>query len=245
MLLFIENTCAIEYGIVGFNTSHVTLYQGSKIPLSGCQTVSIHLMLLFIENVSHEEYEELLFQYISCYSLSFPIVRHSIICLVSIHLMLLFISSAPFSFQYISCYSLSYCHQYREWHKARFNTSHVTLYPDRGGRQHHGGRFNTSHVTLYQSSETTSPEIIRVSIHLMLLFIAEAPDEKQHDFVFQYISCYSLSRRIRQTPESCVVSIHLMLLFIHTHLPSCRSSILFQYISCYSLSICSICRALR
>ena len=74
-----------------------------------------------------------------------------------------------------------------------FNTSHVTLYPDQrefcisvcmfqyiscyslswNGEYKWDGtiRFNTSHVTLYLHPASQSSAHVRVSIHLMLLFI--------------------------------------------------------------------------
>ncbi len=77
-------------------------------------------------------------------------------------------------------------------------------------------------------------------------------------YMFQYISCYSLSKRTTGTQESTLVSIHLMLLFINVLSgfalsPLCFNTshvtlypdvyadeimaiIKFQYISCYSLS---------
>ena len=104
-----------------------------------------------------------------------------------------------FAFQYISCYSLSGFVQY-----PIFNCN----------------SFNTSHVTLYLISRRKSLQSSSVSIHLMLLFIGDADaaqsgDEDsfdtshvtlylvQPDFyllvdVFQYISCYSLSRVIQR-----------------------------------------------
>ena len=76
-----------------------------------------------------------LFQYISCYSLSIKTMVSVGIRKVSIHLMLLFIgllqsNSEPHSpFQYISCYSLSVTGNTYGAKDVRFNTSHVTLYP--------------------------------------------------------------------------------------------------------------------
>ena len=76
----------------------------------------------------------ILFQYISCYSLSIKTMVSVGIRKVSIHLMLLFIgllqsNSEPHSpFQYISCYSLSVTGNTYGAKDVRFNTSHVTLY---------------------------------------------------------------------------------------------------------------------
>ena len=76
--------------------------------------------------------------------------------------------------------------------------------------------------------------------------------------LFQYITCYSLSRLTRQSLEYKIVSIHHMLLFINNWIGFGRSTELrfntshvtlylsefanmtaeemFQYITCYSLS---------
>ena len=115
MLLFIikmQLKKVIEY--YGFNTSHITLYQ---IWESSCnrntnvsihlmllfigfhwrtvcckQTVSIHLMLLFIPGYRWTSRASILFQYISCYSLSNLLIMKRY---------------CKNMFQYISCYSLS------------------------------------------------------------------------------------------------------------------------------------------
>ena len=55
----------------------------------------------------------------------------------------------------------------------------------------------------------------KVSIHLMLLFIKDSNDRDCCTYMFQYISCYSLS------PLPCF---------------PCLLQVSFQYISCYSLS---------
>ena len=99
-----------------------------------------------------------LFQYISCYSLSYVNKKDKSIIQM---------------FQYISCYSLSNYTENIMEDKASFNTSHVTLYPSRllsvqcrrvfqyiscyslskeGIDNMKDVRsFNTSHVTLYPS----------------------------------------------------------------------------------------------
>ena len=75
--------------------------------------------------------------------------------------------------------------------------------------------FNTSHVTLYRFYGYTEIRISVVSIHHMLLFIKYYTRLEYHRFVFQYITCYSLSANIyRGVPEWLE----------------------FQYITCYSLS---------
>ena len=119
-------------------------------------------------------------------------------------------------FQYISCYSLSECNASAHRPVERFNTSHVTLYliSKKLLLLVHIS-FNTSHVTLYPKLQRVSfpPTVVsihlmllfiveeqssfngisNVSIHLMLLFISFASASIALVFLFQYISCYSLS----------------------------------------------------
>ena len=162
-----------------FNTSHVTLYRPRLLK---------HLRSWGCFNTSHVTL------YLYAYSQSWGS------SCVSIHHMLLFIEEAIQAveqfrkFQYITCYSLSLqpawyytgssvsihhmllfisIHHPKRLSKLGFNTSHVTLY-----------RwmlmllcktissFNTSHVTLYQEAARR---------HVIWL-------------MFQYITCYSLSR---------------------------------------------------
>ena len=96
-----------------FNTSHVTLYPSfwsfSKFPASRFNTSHVTLYQVWCKEVAFD----ILFQYISCYSLSLRQLGLPGMQNVSIHLMLLFISLAlcrknvSNMFQYISCYSLS------------------------------------------------------------------------------------------------------------------------------------------
>ena len=74
--------------------------------------------------------------------------------------------------------------------------------------------FNTSHVTLYHKSEQQVDRICLVSIHLMLLFIPVSTGCQPYGNLFQYISCYSLSKGKPEYSWNSNVSIHLMLLFI-------------------------------
>ena len=92
--------------------------------------------------------------------------------------MLLFICGAKGKgktitmFQYISCYSLSLRTMKKELQAEGFNTSHVTLYLLLySSLNRFLQRFNTSHVTLYLYLTFKFPPFLRVSIHLMLLFI--------------------------------------------------------------------------
>ena len=79
---------------VSFNTSHVTLYHIKTAKQNLWNSVSIHLMLLFIRNAQSWSEIKQRFQYISCYSLSKCIRLYESLFLVSIHLMLLFICAA-------------------------------------------------------------------------------------------------------------------------------------------------------
>ena len=93
MLLFIDPAFyQINILPVCFNTSHVTLYQKAIQKQKHRKRVSIHLMLLFIEKNIINKDLGIMFQYISCYSLSNLDGA---------------ISDSVFLFQYISCYSLS------------------------------------------------------------------------------------------------------------------------------------------
>ena len=100
---------------------------------------------------------------------------------------------------------------------------------------------------------------IRISIHLMLLFIIincflfvqYFHFNTSHVTVylyssilflftlnsFQYISCYCLSRFYRLFRQITDISIHLMLLFISRRPGRSSRKGTFQYISCYCLSI--------
>ena len=148
------------------------------------------------------------------------------------------------AFQYISCYSLSVA-------TGSWTRKHM--------------RFNTSHVTLYQFSERTHFWKVRVSIHLMLLFIVlpgrsmSHPDSfntshvtlylwklawSPNHLAFQYISCYSLSHWIVNTKIQNNVSIHLMLLFIspgiHPFRNFCNVSIHLMLLFIVSVQLSSV-----
>ena len=206
--------------------------------------VSIHLMLLFISMGHIPTTPPMLFQYISCYSLSRRKLQQGFRILVSIHLMLLFISkygvcktdnmevsihlmllfirqpgfSPGLSFHVsIHLMLLFICMAYRlTGQKTCFNTSHVTLYQINTKSQDALLKcFNTSHVTLYQKRVRTCKKLVSVSIHLMLLFI-------QVD-VLQPIGnqCFNTSHvTLYQLKEKTYYQLRK-----------------FQYISCYSLSL--------
>ena len=179
MLLFINinNNCAIS--CKSFNTSHVTLYRlgisdecpAKEFQYITCYSLSVHgLALCCIVG---------LFQYITCYSLSTTCTISSSMPTgfntshVTLYLnFLTSLMSIMFGFNtshvtLYPCRCASFLLSY-----FGFNTSHVTLYPpQRRARNQPKSCFNTSHVTLYQ--ELDKFEII--------------------SYLFQYITCYSLS----------------------------------------------------
>ena len=74
-----------------FNTSHVTVYLRQVCPACLLLLISIHLMLLFIQSTACRRIEKRVFQYISCYCLSYLSASDIHWLVISIHLMLLFI----------------------------------------------------------------------------------------------------------------------------------------------------------
>ena len=183
-----------------FNTSHVTVYQILHKARISQVCVSIHHMLLFIREHLQG---------------STGMVR------VSIHHMLLFIRLRK------NCISIS----------SRFNTSHVTLYRC----THRSSGFlklvSIHHMLLFIMEEETDDNQRndvsihhmllfidlqsisgkrrnKVSIHHMLLFIVKSAYDQISIFGFQYITCYSLSKRGSKERKPDIVSIHHMLLFI-------------------------------
>ena len=136
-------------------------------------------MLLFILVSTIRTSGISLFQYISCYCLSNVIPE----C-----------PDHAFVFQYISCYCLSYpmpqsvtgfdsfqyisCYCLSDSHCMSLETQWY---------------FNTSHVTVYLCISIPECVYIRISIHLMLLFIRDIIKQAKKFGIFQYISCYCLS----------------------------------------------------
>ena len=140
---------------------------------------------------------------------------------ISIHLMLLFIGCSTsfrlllhFNTSHVTVYQVEIAGKKYTW--THFNTSHVTVYQSFRTimirlRRH----FNTSHVTVYHLTvDFNDSDIILfqyiscyclsirrtdfiaggyISIHLMLLFIAEIVLIRSPPSSFQYISCYCLS----------------------------------------------------
>ena len=72
MLLFICMEEDFPYQLRNFNTSHVTVYHRNNSYIHQLNSISIHLMLLFIIDIMHKYYAHIY---------------------ISIHLMLLFICS--------------------------------------------------------------------------------------------------------------------------------------------------------
>ena len=139
----------------GFNTSHVILYLLRYLRVASTIQVSIHLMLFFIKTLAKDVGKSIVFQYISCYSLSdlWGETEGGKTGFNTSHVILYlkdYVSSPTLSaFQYISCYSLSKAKEgeadgehvsihlmlffidkdlYCNRHKRSFNTSHVILY---------------------------------------------------------------------------------------------------------------------
>ena len=101
--------------------------------------------------------------------------------------------------------------------------------------------FNTSHVTLYRYTIKKKEVHTLVSIHLMLLFISGGVGDGEEKVKFQYISCYSLSRKCLTL---CFLNPLFQYISCYSLSPltsiSLTASVAFQYISCYSLSSIAI-----
>ena len=125
----------------------------------------------------------------------------AVIMSVSIHHMLLFITQSVFAVTtLLLCFNTSHVTLYPEredtalCHKESFNTSHVTLYlvPLLEGTATHTC-FNTSHVTLYHSKKPKFPFSVNgFNTSHVTLYLA-LPGIICTVFTFQYITCYSLS----------------------------------------------------
>ena len=99
---------------LNFNTSHVTVYRYHSTSFFFATFISIHLMLLFIEEQEKVEITYTIFQYISCYCLSilhvhivlqFPYFNTSHVTVYRQRNLQRFYNVG---FQYISCYCLSH-----------------------------------------------------------------------------------------------------------------------------------------
>ena len=185
-----------------FNTSHVTVYlNGKKTPCKinefqyiSCyclsqsssvhslpDSISIHLMLLFISGNYWKLVHGSGFQYISCYCLSQP-PRHLHYQLrnfntshVTVYQFLPVMYNNDRTFQYISCYCLSS-------RRRLFNSSSAI----------------SIHLMLLFIGMNPNDIInkIKISIHLMLLFINKSECIIYRNKRFQYISCYCLSNEL-------------------------------------------------
>ena len=164
-------------------------------------------------------------------------------------------------FQYISCCSLSEMALKEKIVQVRFNTSHVVVYRDiliwnYGSKRFqyisccslsihpsHDKRrnkcFNTSHVVVYRGACRILYKAFRVSIHLMLQFILKYPEYSVNILLFQYISCCSLSKKMRVL-ELVVLSFNTSHVVVYLIVEYVQNDVyVFQYISCCSLSRCS------
>ena len=204
MLLFIAVWWRFSISTRGrFNTSHVTLYRGRRsglIDMDCCFNTS-HVTLYRVLEI-RLTLNRPKFQYISCYSLSALVLSWRENRNVSIHLMLLFIvdcKSCKRSFSIVSIHLMLLFIEIMEHRETAKNCVSIHLmllfiWYRMQGHLFPNSRFNTSHVTLYHIS--LYPFLIHpwVSIHLMLLFITVTPFPMcLLRYLFQYISCYSLS----------------------------------------------------
>ena len=179
MLQFISNYNTSPVLVFSFNTSHVVVYH-----VTDYQNTPVGV----------------LFQYISCCSLSCGSQKCILSILVSIHLMLQFIfvgsfrSTANSLFQYISCCSLSSANICKAFHSGvsiHLMLQFIAL--ERVGFNSY--KAVSIHLMLQfivqvgQFLQTASG----VSIHLMLQFIAIGMIGNENASLFQYISCCSLS----------------------------------------------------
>ena len=145
-------------------------------------------MLLFILLQNDRKNRQILFQYISCYSLSIGTAKKieakrvfQYISCYSLSKYDFWIARYPAKFQYISCYSLSFQRDHLHFQIQRFQ--YISCYSLSGTTRTEVSpyrSFNTSHVTLYLYSSPNNVGSSGVSIHLMLLFIAIRHWKEQH-----------------------------------------------------------------
>ena len=206
MLLFICNAPTLRCKSQDFNTSHVTLYL-----LTSSHALFIMLFQyitcysLSIDFFEHSD-NLLEFQYISCYSLSTLLTSFAFCSPVSIHLMLLFIR-----YWTLGCYTrgtvsihlmLLFIENGKWLHLPMESFQYISCYSLSPLPRMHTIRlesFNTSHVTLYLLLMDGALRNHFVSIHLMLLFITSSSSCLRESISFQYISCYSLSSTFSAT----------------------------------------------
>ena len=163
------------------------------------KNISKHLMLLFIFGISAIAPVASTFQNISCYCLSaFPVVRALMLFYFKTSHVIVYhpqLTMYPFAilFQNISCYCLS----------GNWLTRCKILF-----------HFKTSHVIVYRWMVCISREFMKISKHLMLLFIPDNMISVIDVNLFQNISCYCLSSCSIAGRKGTNISKHLMLLFI-------------------------------
>ena len=186
--------------VLGFNTSHVTLYRLDENE----SYWSLVFQYISCYSLSVVEIQKLFklkgFQYISCYSLSEDVRERDWWNLVSIHLMLLFIAMDKYgisltdSFQYISCYSLSLA----EWidYVNAIKFQYISCYS----------------LSLFKVGQIVKCRLFQYISCYSLSCLSDI--DFYRAILFQYISCYSLSNLCYKSGPFLHVSIHLMLLFI-------------------------------
>ena len=223
-----------------FNTSHVVVYLVTPHFFLKLTSVSIHLMLQFIQYPEYRFRSLPGFQYISCCSLSlfatavFPLLN------VSIHLMLQFILTiaklpyklASFNTSHVVVY-LSGTQEVRRWRKvsihlmlqfirsdkhhshckSSFNTSHVVVYRewDKLGRPRKMC-FNTSHVVVYQFRRGQKEQIPEFQ-YISCCSLSPYPKGIYCGlYMFQYISCCSLSssQKQKKRAKNCFNTSHVV-----------------------------------
>ena len=199
MLLFIGIEWLMGTRLFNFNTSHVTVYldetgenktlelfqyiscyclSRSRRLRPALKSISIHLMLLFIEcrkwnacgvfyfNTSHVTVYQFRLHTIRALTVHFntshvtvyqpQCYQHQSLYLISIHLMLLFILSSDRIHLCLPSISIHLMLLFI------FMSILLSIKKE---------YFNTSHVTVYQSYTNGFPSSLLISIHLMLLFI--------------------------------------------------------------------------
>ena len=208
-------------------------------------SISIHLMLLFIDNGrSNENNKQTISIHLMLLFIDYEFPRMFNFTEISIHLMLLFIISSPSS-------SFTVCD---------FNTSHVTVYLPLGWRTG-ATLFISIHLMLLFIQHAVFQILIRIriSIHLMLLFIGQETAicipgitdfntshvTVYHLYVlslifltrFQYISCYCLSMQEGITGHDARGFQYISCYCLSEEQEKVEITYtIFQYISCYCLS---------
>ena len=179
-------------------------------------------MLLFIPGYRWTSRASILFQYISCYSLSNLLImkRYCKNMFQYISCYSLSMTSKHYKyfqpkFQYISCYSLSRKYPWGNQREIGVSIHLMLLFILRQKTTDRtDGCFNTSHVTLYR--RWTFQNRWQWTFQYISCYSLSIPEDVQDKIkkLFQYISCYSLSVWSSLSFLKWFVSIHLMLLFI-------------------------------